>query len=160
MSSSRRINLPLLPSLDASQRPTLERARKQLGGAGETTGFAGTVVRVPNRDDTWSVGVALYASADEVDVWLDGSRVRRARADEVHALPRDHDPALHAVIADVQVFASLHRGDAVRWQEGDGRTEEGTLIEKCRYGALVATPEGRVLAVGFRRLWPVPAGVD
>ncbi|MFO0627595.1 MAG: hypothetical protein U0325_18450 [Polyangiales bacterium] len=68
MSSSRRINLPLLPSLDAAQRPTLERARKQLGGAGETTGFAGTVVRVPNRDDTWSVGVALFASAAEVDV--------------------------------------------------------------------------------------------
>lgn len=160
MSSSRRINLPLLASLDESQRPTLERARKQLGGAGETTGFAGTVVRVPNRDATWSVGVALFASAAEVDVWLDGSRVRRARLDEVQSLPRDHDPSLHAVIADVLVFASMRGGDAVRWVESDGRAGEGTLIEKCRYGALVATAEGRVLAVGFRRLWPVAEGLD
>ena len=31
-------------------------------------------------------------------------------------------------------------------------------FEKCRYGALVAKDDGAVLAVGFRKLWPVAHG--
>ena len=82
MSTPRRLKLPLLPTLDASPMPTLERARRQLGGAGVTSTFAGTVLRVHGRDGSAYVGVALFASGDEVDIWLDGSRVRRARMSE------------------------------------------------------------------------------
>ncbi len=28
-------------------------------------------------------------------------------------------------------------------------------MEKCRYGAIVVTRDGKLVAVGFRKLWPV-----
>lgn len=133
---------------------------RQLGGAADTSAFAGTVVRLRRGGDAPQLGVALYADPREVDVWLEGSRVRRVRVDEVEALPLGEAPGLDAVAAEVTVFASLRNGDAVRWQGDDGAAHLGTLFEKCRYGGLVAAPDGRVLAVGFRRLWPAPDDLD
>jgi hypothetical protein len=54
----------------------------------------------------------------------------------------------------VRLFASLSEGDRVRFASAASAAAEGLLIEKCRYGALVLDDEEKVLAVGFRRLWP------
>lgn len=139
----------------------MEHARAQLGGTGDTDALAGAKVAIRGGDGSPRVGVVLYASAREVDVWFDGSLVRRTARGSVELLPHDaaHDP-LDAVAADVKVFATLREGDRVRWQTGDGRVGEGKLFEKCRYGALVASDDGRVLAVGFRRLWPTVIASD
>jgi hypothetical protein len=51
------------------------------------------------------------------------------------------------------MFSALSEGDAVRW-ERDGSVAEGRIVEKCRYGAIVVTRSTRVVAVGFRKLWP------
>ena len=162
MTGPRRLNLPLLPELAAPDdaKPRMEAARKQLGGPGDTDGLAGVTARVATRQGVHRVGVVLYADAREVDVWFEGSLVRRtARAELVTVDPAQH-PELDAVIADVKVFAALCEGERVRWSTAEGAPGEGRMIEKCRYGALVATDDGRVLAVGFRRLWPAVAVSD
>jgi hypothetical protein len=80
-----RRTLPLFDSLvrrDASaqpaesldDRPTLEAARRRLGGKGETDATAGAVVRYLGAGDAPVVGVVVYAAGDEVDVWLEGDR--------------------------------------------------------------------------------------
>lgn len=156
-----RIKLPLHPDLlRLREKPGMQAALRQLGGAGETSAFAGTLVRITRRGDPSQVGVVLYADAREVDVWLSGSRVRRALLDEVEVVAGEGDSSLDLLAAEVRVFASLRQGDTVRWQGDDGVSRDGTLFEKCRYGGLVATPEGRVLAVGFRRLWPLLTSLD
>jgi hypothetical protein len=45
----------------------------------------------------------------------------------------------------------------VRYADDAGALIDGKLIEKCRWGALVARDDGAVVAVGFRKLWPAPA---
>ena len=30
---------------------------------------------------------------------------------------------------------------------------EGTLVEKCRFGALIERGDGAVIGAGFRRIW-------
>jgi len=67
-----------------------------------------------------------------------------------------------SLLAEVRLFATLKEGQRVRFAEKDGSAGElsvGMLVEKCRYGALVAKDDGRILAVGFRRLWPVSSAV-
>lgn len=164
MAGPRRLNLPLLPELssdDDAARPRLESARAQLGGPGDTDGLAGERVALVSAAGERRVGVVLYANEREVDVWFEGSVVRRTLRGMVSALePGEGSPALDAVVADVKVFASLRDGDRVRWQRGEGGVGEGKLIERCRYGALVASDDGRILAVGFRRLWPAVTATD
>ena len=57
------------------------------------------------------------------------------------------------VAAEMRLFAALVDGDRVRWQRTGG-VAEGCIVEKCRYGAILVTRDGRLIAVGFRRLWP------
>jgi hypothetical protein len=39
--------------------------------------------------------------------------------------------------------------------DADGNPSEGTLFEKCRYGALIARDDRQIMAVGFRKLYPL-----
>lgn len=163
MAGPRRLNLPLLTELasdDEGAKPRLEHARAQLGGPGETDGLAGTKVVLLTGGER-RVGVVLFANAREVDVWFEGSVVRRTLRGFVQPLSPEEDGAsLDPVVADVKVFATLRDGDRVRWQRGDGEVGEGKLVERCRYGALVASDDGKILAVGFRRLWPAVTATD
>lgn len=162
MPGPRRLNLPRLPELsDEGARPRLENARTQLGGPGEPDALAGELVALVSAAGERRVGVVLFSNAREVDVWFEGSVVRRTLRETVEALsPDDAHAHLDAVAADVKVFATMRDGDRVRWQSVSGEVTEGKLVERCRYGALVASDDGRILAVGFRRLWPAVTATD
>lgn len=147
---ARRISLPVT---DPSQRPksTLEAVRARLGGRARTDLQAGRVVCFL---DTGATGVVLFGQGDEVHVFSNAGWVRRTTAD---AVTRVDEPAaeLCAVANDVRVFAALEEGNRVRFQDLSGLAQ-GTLLEKCRYGAVVRRDDERVMGVGFRRIWPLP----
>ena len=142
-----------LPVTDSKERPasTLEAVRARLGGRARTDLQAGRVVSFL---DTGLSGVVLFGQGDEVHVFSNAGWVRRTTA---QAVTRVEAPAaeLEAAANDVRVFAALEEGTRVRFQDRTG-IEHGTLIEKCRYGALVRRDDARVLGVGFRRIWPLP----
>jgi hypothetical protein len=60
---------------------------------------------------------------------------------------------LARIAAEARLFSMLAPGERVRWQRATG-VAEGCIVEKCRYGAIIVTRDGRLVAVGFRRLWP------
>jgi hypothetical protein len=147
---SRRISLPVNDPSAKRPKSTLEAVRARLGGRARTDLQAGRVVCFL---DTRAVGVVLFAQGDEVHVFSNAGWVRRTTAD---ALSHVEEPAadLHAVANDVRVFAALEEGTRVRFQDLGG-IAHGTLIEKCRYGALVRRDDAAVMGVGFRRIWPL-----
>jgi hypothetical protein len=101
--------------------------------------------------------VVVYAGADEVHVLLDGIRLRRLPAEQLQAHEGATPDELSKLAAEAQVFGMLVEGQAVRYADDAGVLTDGKLIEKCRWGALVARDDGAVIAVGFRKLWPAPA---
>ena len=135
---------------DPSKRPrsTLEAVRARLGGRARTDLQAGRVVCFL---DTGATGVVLFGQGSEVHVFSNAGWVRRTTTD---ALTQVDEPAaeLHAVANDVRVFAALEEGNRVRFQDLGGMAQ-GTLIEKCRYGAVVRRDDETVMGVGFRRIW-------
>jgi hypothetical protein len=136
----------------AGPNPTLERARRRLGGRASTGALAGTVVTLEDLTH----GVVLFADDTEVDVLVDETTVKRTARADVKPSP-DTDGPLAGLAGHVLVFARLAEGQRVRLETEEGMIE-GLLFEKCRYGALVAKDDGAVLAVGFRKLWPVAHG--
>ena len=59
---------------------------------------------------------------------------------------------LLAVSRDARSFAALSEGERVQYQH-EGGIGEGTLVEKCRFGALIQRADGAVIGAGFRRVW-------
>lgn len=157
--SHQRKSLPLITQgpVDDDGPLHLESARRRLGGRAATGPGAGRVVSVAGRDGATVPGVVLYASETELDVWIDDRRVRRTRPDAVTPYDAPVPPAVAQVVADASVFAALAEGQRVVHPDRAGAATHGTLVEKCRYGALVAGDDGTVRAVGFRRLWPAPS---
>jgi hypothetical protein len=86
-------------------------------------------------------------------VWFDDGLARRARSESVLVSAKPTPDALVRIEAEVRLFSTLAEGDAVRWERA-GCVTEGRIVEKCRYGAIVVTRSARVVAVGFRKLWP------
>ena len=82
----------------------------------------------------------------------------------VPSLLAPHDPAregevpqdLAEIRPSVESFARLREGQKVFFERVPGTISEGTLLEKCRYGALVGDLDGKVLGVGFRKLFDSP----
>lgn len=140
-----------LPSLGMvrvpDQPPTVDGARAALGGRAATLEGAGAVVRMPSG----RLAVVVFVAPHEQDVWIGEGRFARATES---LEPAPATPELEAVAADARRFARLSEGDPVRYLDRSGAPHEGTLIEKCRYGALVLAPDERVLAVSFRRVFP------
>ncbi len=136
-------------------RATIEAARRKLGGrpAEASSRAPGALVRGTLRDGVSRTGVVLWASAGHCDVWFDDGVARRVRANVVVAHDGPTPSMLGRVLAEVRVFAALVEGDRVRWERGSVLVD-GAIVEKCRYGAIVLTTEGKLVAVGFRRLWP------
>ena len=171
MSNERKRSLPLLDVLaeePVDARPSLETARRRMGGRARSAAGIGKLVLLEG-----AIGVLVFASDDEHDVWVEGSVegdaertvesvgergiVRRAKPALTSSFVGEAPVALAKVAADIRVFATLAEGDRVRYEATGGVMAEGLLLEKCRFGALVAAPDGRILAVGFRKLWPVVA---
>ena len=138
--------------VEKSERPaaSLDAVRARLGGRARTDQQAGRVVCFL---DTGATGVVLYGRGEEVHVFSNAGWVRRTTAD---ALSQVDEPLadLRAVVDDVRVFAALEEGTRVRFQDRSGMAQ-GTLIEKCRYGAVVRRDDAKLMGVGFRRIWPL-----
>jgi len=88
----------------------------------------------------------LWASEHHCDVWFDDGVPRRVPADSIRASPGPTPEPLVAVAADIRVFDALREGERVRWDRSIG-VAEGYIAEKCRWGAIVVTEAGKVLAV-------------
>ena len=135
---ARRVSLPI--SFDP--RMTLARAREKLGGRVPSHGRGGEVVRVGEE-----VGVVLWSDESRCDVWIGNDRIKRVRPDEASRATSAQAIAMLPIAADARAFADLEEGTQVVFDE----KVPGRLLEKCRWGGLVATSDGRVFAVGFRR---------
>ncbi len=149
----------LLPLLE--KKPTLENARARLGG--KATGGApiggrspGCIVLLGDKP-----AAIVFASDVEVHVLLDatarGARMRKARLAEVTLYSGEIPAELASIADDASVFALLAEGQQVRYADDTGALREAKLVEKCRYGALVARDDGTIVAVGFRNVHPVRA---
>lgn len=143
-------SLPLLGALPA-RVPTIEAARRRLGGRAAPSPLDGRTVRAGD-----AAGVVISATDDEVHFLVTGEVVRRAARGEVRV--DDAAPIDERVTCDVRVFVGLREQQRVRFQAGaDEAPGEGVLFERCRFGALVAKDDGSIVAVGYRRLWPADA---
>ncbi len=144
---------------DAEAAPTLGKMRERLGGRilGDAPPGAlrpGTLVSVSTSAGTPRVGVLISATETSVDVYLSRGVVKRTRPESVVLHVGEPTDEQGMVAAHTRMFAALREGDTVTVEEQEGRSNAAVLREKCRYGALVQTQDGRMLAVGFRRLWP------
>ena len=180
----KKLNLPLFePSQhgvvpegaanDEHKKPSIDTARARLGGRiGETDvpaiGFAPGVLVTFAADD-WSefgedaqkVGVVVFTSTTEVHVLLDAVRLRRVAPSDLRVYEGGEVvPELEKIAADARLFGLLVEGQPVRYADDAGSLVDGKVVEKCRWGALVLRTDGAVVAVGFRKLWPSPAGAS
>jgi hypothetical protein len=144
-----------LPTLtDLQSAPQVHEARRRLGGRGSSEPGAGLLVEVV-RQSRSDPGVVLFVSGNELDVWMGQGRVERIPRDRVRPLVAPAHQDLVAIAGDVHVFVHLLEGGRVRYLD-QGRMSLGTLVEKCRYGALVLRDDQQIMAIGFRKLFPVP----
>jgi hypothetical protein len=155
-----------------TKRPSVDAARARLGGRVEHVEHVerlprfqvGDLVKVSVRasqegEPAQELGVVLAALGHEIHVLRGSASVRRVALEDV-ALCRDSSVSseLQALAGDARVFGALEETQAVRFQGDQGGLEHGQIIEKCRWGALVMRTDGSIVAVGFRRLWPLDAG--
>lgn len=157
----KKVNLPVMGKPPA-KKPTMEVARSRLGGrldAGPApAGFApGRVVTFPIASGGRRAGVVVYAGADEIHVLLDPVRLRRLQPEDLEMHDGALDDELVKLAAEARVFGAMTEGQSIRYADDAGTLLDGKLIEKCRWGALVARDDGAVVAVGFRKLWPAPS---
>lgn len=152
----RRLSLPL-HSASGTQQPTADDVRRRLGGAGQSEAGAGVVVRFVDDPGAGTLGVVLFRHGEEVDVYLGDGWLRRTRAASVEPLAVEAPDSLATVASDVRVFHTLRNGDRVRYADATGNLLDGTLLEKCRYGAIVLSDSQRLIGIGFRKLWPAPS---
>ncbi|EYF02027.1 hypothetical protein [Chondromyces apiculatus] len=155
------------------KKPSADEVRARLGGRAATGPGAGELVTLTTSTGSELPGVVLFVAGDDLDVWVETALPRpptaallapASNAGVVHRVTRAavvplHVPAskqLTTVAADARIFAALGEGQRIHYQT-DAGLREGTLVEKCRYGALVASDDGVLIAVGFRRVWPANA---
>ena len=152
-----------LPVLTAggAVKPTLESMRQRLGGPRDEGG--------PPRDREGTLStykgdevVVLHEdlASGRVDLWLGEGRAVRASADDLLPLTTSGTPALVRTAADLRVFLELRPDSRVAFLTADGKIRHGKLIERCRFGGLVALDEGAVLGVGFARFLENTASGD
>jgi len=147
---TRRVSLPVNAAPGERRSSTLDAVRARLGGRARTSPQVGRVVRFL---DTGATGIVLFAQGDEVHVFSNAGWVRRTTREAVVYVEQP-DAELDRIANDVRVFAALEEGTRVRFQDLSGLAQ-GTLLEKCRYGALVRRDDAAILGVGFRRVWPL-----
>lgn len=156
---ARRLSLPITDGSPAhSGVPTAADVRQRLGGVGQTEPGAGVVVRFVEDPGAGTLGVVIYRSGDEVDVYLGDGWLRRTHRGAVEELEGEPPSQLAPIANDARVFSTLVPGQKVRFQAAGGKLCSGVLLEKCRFGAIVVRDDRRLMGVGFRKLWPVSSG--
>jgi hypothetical protein len=138
-----------------AERPSIEAARRRLGGRATAPSqrAPGSLVQVTLHGAARTKGVLLWATDRHCDVWFEDGIARRARFDVVTPCPGLAPEGLVRVAGEMRLFTSLAEGERVRWERAS-EVAEGCIVEKCRYGAIIVSRDGRVVAVGFRKLWP------
>ncbi len=146
-----------LPLADRIERtPTVDAIRTRLGGRAASRDGIGRLVSLAHQGRN-ATGVALFVDDSTIDVWLGDNIVRRVAIDDASTFDGIADPAMHAVAADAQRFARIAEGAIVSFRGRGDVQETGTLVEKCRFGGLVARGDGSIVGVGFRALVALPA---
>lgn len=151
---AKKLGLPLL--LDPEKKPTVDAVRAKLGGRGSTERGAGDLVLVNAGGGFEHTGIVLFARGEEVAVWMGEGVVRRASPGTVRRSDGPTPEGFVQVATDAAVFANLAEGQRVRYRHDTG-TSEGTLLEKCKFGALIERDDHTLVGVSFRRLWPADA---
>jgi len=145
------MNLPLLghASRVLTGHPTMHTMRTRLGGAYEepATAELGAAVLVGGK-----LGIVLATTRASTDIWIGNGLVHRTLSIHTVAYEGPLPADLATVAADMQRFAQLQPGTTVSYVEPTGEQRAGLLLEKCRFGALVAHHDGSIIALGFRRL--------
>lgn len=149
---TRKLGLPVL--LDTNRKPTVDAVRAKLGGRASTERGAGELVIIDAGGGFEHTGIVLFRRDDEIAVWTSEGVVRRASRASVRKSGEPTPAAFVDVAADAAVFGQLAEGQRVRYRNDSG-TDEGTLVEKCKFGALVQRDDRTIVGVSFRRLWPV-----
>lgn len=147
----RRLSLPLLSP--GTTLPTVDSLRKRLGGRASSEPGAGEGVTVVTGDGARKAGVVLFVRGDDLEVWVDHNLVRTTARSSIAPLDAPLSRDLAAVAADARAFADLAEGQRIHYLEED-RIGEGVIVEKCRFGAVVERHDGKLVGLGFRRLWP------
>lgn len=140
------------------KKPSVDAARTRLGGrlAPADIAPAGFAPGVVVRFESNIVGVVVYGNESEIHVLLDGVRLRRAAPHDVQVHDGSPGIELEKLAADARLFGLVVEGQAVRYADDTGLLVDGKVAEKCRWGALVLRGDDSVVAVGFRKLWPIP----
>ena len=150
--ASSKFSLPL--TSQPASKPTVDAVRQRLGGRQLTAPGAGELVTVEMPNEARKPGVVVFATDEQFDLWLGEGVVRRFSRSQTAPFLDEPSDELKVVASDVRLFASLREGDRVRCGSKDGRLDEGKLLEKCRYGALILRDDGVIVGAGFQRLWP------
>ncbi len=164
MASGKKHSLPLVAPMPSPPKgasatrpvgpPSVDVARRNLGGRASTNAEAGRIVSLDGQGGVTAIGVVLFASETEVDVWLDEGIVRRTQPSQAQPFHGVVSNELVKLAGDAHVFGLLREGQRVRY-DAQGVVTEGAIVEKCRYGALILREDGKLLAIGFRKLWPL-----
>ncbi|MFO0682441.1 MAG: hypothetical protein U0234_10335 [Sandaracinus sp.] len=156
MAERSRFSLPTLGlGADVDAEPSIDAAREALGGRLATEPGAGELVIVALKRGDEANGVVVCVEGSTRDVWIGEGRFVRTSAERLRPLARAAE-GLAIIAAETRRYAALREGDPVRAIKRDGSAIDGRLVEKCRYGALVAKGD-RVVAVSFRRVMPAPS---
>lgn len=148
--------LPVLFPFGIDRKPTVDAIRTKLGGRVATEPGAGELVSVDAGGGFTHTGIVIFTRGEDVDVWTAEGVVRRASWNRVRRLDEPTPEGFAQVAADAAVFGGLSEGQRVRYRADSG-VAEGTLVEKCKFGALVERDDRTVVGVSFRRLWPAEA---
>jgi hypothetical protein len=148
--------LPVFLTLSPAHKPTVDAIRSKLGGRAATERGAGELVIIETGGGFEQAGIVIFTRGEDVDVWIGDGVVRRARWGVVRRSLGPAPQGLVQIAADATVFGGLSEGQRVRFRNDSG-TDEGTLVEKCKFGALVERDDRTIVGVSFRRLWPAEA---
>jgi len=168
----RKIFLPLSQRIsDSIDKPNATSMRKRLGGRlvsetaistpdgplvlGSLVIVEGASNEVPTSESSPPrVGVLLAISGRVVDVYLERGLVKRTALDLLRPFFGTTPPELATASKSATVFARLSEGQRVEIERTPTEVVVATLVEKCRYGALVELDDRSLLGVGFRKIWP------
>jgi len=144
-----------LPVHTPTRTPTTDAMRTKLGGrvgAAADDAIGRFAARPADDVEGWVL------SGDETHwfLWDGGVAIRRTPKVDV-TLQEDRSDALAPSL--LRTWASLGERETVEFQAADTRWQTGLLVEKCRFGALVARDDGSIVAVGFLALRAVRSGL-
>lgn len=153
----RKLALPVL--LPEAPAPSVDRVRKRLGGRASTEAGTGDIVSFTTDGGIHQTGVVVFIRGDELDVYVSDNLVRRIRRASTKPTDAALAPSFVRIAESARIFEGLAEGQRVRFTS-DGHAYEGILIEKCRFGALVERPDGKIIGLGFQRLWPASEATE